>query len=191
MPPTQAPTSALSREQAPLSRPPNAFNAWAAFLLGLPSAAGKADQLRNPNSVWWQQYALYARDHLQIGRRTTLTYGLRWERFPIPRKDHSGINRFDPATGQVITGGLSGVPFDGGASVGAGLFLPRAGIAFRLNDKTVFRGGYGQSSDPRPFQDVRNAYPIVNIWQMPAISFNGLTGTSGFIPVTTLRRGSY
>jgi hypothetical protein len=167
----------------------NAFNSWAAFLLGLPSAAGKADQLRNPNSVWWQQYGLYARDHWQIGRRTTLTYGLRWERFPIPRKDHSGINRFDPATGQVITGGLGGLPFDGGASVGAGLFLPRVGLAFRLDDKTVLRGGYGQSSDPRPFQDVRNAYPIVSILTMPAISFNGLSGTSGFIPVTTLRQG--
>jgi len=167
----------------------NAFNAWAAFLLGLPSAAGKADQLRNPNSVWWQQYALYARDHWQIGRSVTLTYGLRWERFPIPRKDHTGINRFDPATGQVITGGLGGIPFDGGASVGAGLFLPRIGLAYRYNDKTVIRGGYGQSSDPRPFQDVRNAYPIVNIWQMPAISFSGLSGTSGFIPVTTLRQG--
>src|ERR1051325_3316222 len=167
----------------------NAFNAWAAFLLGLPSAAGKADQLRNPNSVWWQQYGLYARDHWQIGRSITLTYGLRWERFPIPRKDHTGINRFDPATGQVVTGGLSGIPLDGGASVGSGLFLPRIGIAYRYNDKTVFRGGYGQSSDPRPFQDVRNAFPIVNIWQMPAISFNGLSGTSGFIPVTTLRQG--
>ena len=167
----------------------NAFNAWAQFLLGLPSGAGKADQLRNPNSVWWQQYGLYARDHWQIGRSITFTYGLRWERYPIPRKDHSGINRFDPDTGQVVTGGLGGLPFDGGASVGAGLFLPRIGIAYRYNDKTVFRGGYGQSADPRPFQDVRNAYPIVNIWQMPAISFNGLSGTSGFIPVTTLRQG--
>ena len=167
----------------------NAFNAWAAFLLGLPSGAGKADQLRNPNSVWWEQYALYARDHWQIGRKVTLTYGLRWELFPIPRKDHSGINRFDPATGKVVTGGLSGVPFDGGASSGAGLFLPRIGLAYRYNDKTVFRGGYGQSADPRPFQDVRNAYPIVNIWSMPARTFNGLSGTSGFIPVTTLRNG--
>ena len=167
----------------------NTFNSWAAFLLGLPSGAGKADQLRNPNSVWWQQYGLYARDHWQIGRNLTLIYGLRWERFPIPRKDHSGINRFDPATGQVVTGGLGGTPFNGGATVGAGLFLPRIGIAYRFNDKTVFRGGYGQSSDPRPFQDVRNAFPIVNIWQMPAVSFNGLSGTSGFIPVTTLRQG--
>src|SRR4030095_15769785 len=167
----------------------NAFNAWAAFLLGLPSGAGKADQLRNPNSVWWQQYGLYDRDHCQMRRNVPLISGLRWERFPIPRKDHTGINRFDPETGQVVAGGLSGVPFDGGASVGAGLFLPRFGISYRYNDKTVLRGGYGQSSDPRPFQDVRNAYPIVNIWQMPAISFNGLSGTSGFIPVTTLRQG--
>jgi hypothetical protein len=145
------------------------------------------DQLRNPNSVWWRQYALYARDHWQIGRRVTLTYGLRWELFGVPRKDHTGINRFDPDTGKVVTGGLTGVPFDSGVSLGTGQFLPRVGIAFRLNDKTVIRGGYGQSADPRPFQDVRNAYPIANIWSMPAITFNG--SNNSFIPVTTLRQG--
>ena len=145
------------------------------------------DQLRNPNSVWWQQYALYARDHWQIGRRVTLTYGLRWERFQVPRKDNTGINRFDPDTGQVFTGGLDGVPFNSGARSGPGQFLPRVGIAFRLNDKTVLRGGYGQSADPRPFQEVRNAYPIANIWSMPAIRFNGVD--NAFIPVTTLRQG--
>jgi hypothetical protein len=163
------------------------FHSWADFLLGMPTAAGKVDQLRNPNSVWWKQYALYARDHWQIGRRMTLTYGLRWERFPVPRKDTTGINRFDPDTGQVCTGGLSGVPFNSGAESGSGLFLPRVGIAFRLNDKTVIRGGYGQSADPRPFQDVRNAYPIANIWSMPVIIFNGTN--NAFIPVTTLRKG--
>jgi hypothetical protein len=105
---------------------------------------------------------------------------------PVPRKDHTGINRFDPDTGKVVTGGLTGVPFDTGAE-GANLFLPRIGLAYRLNDKTVLRGGYGQSADPRPFQDVRNAFPIANIWSMPAISFNG--ATNSFIPVTTLRQG--
>src|SRR5262249_46078743 len=54
-------------------------------------------------------------------------------------------------------------------------------------DKTVLRGGYGQSADPRPFQDVRNAYPVTNIWSMPAKTFNG--ATNSFIPVTTLRQG--
>jgi hypothetical protein len=163
------------------------FHSWADFLLGLPAQAGKVDQLRNPNSVWWKQYAIYARDHWQITRRLTLTYGLRWERFPVPRKDHTGINRFDPDTGLIYTGGLSGVPFDSGARSGPGQFLPRVGVAFRLNDKTVLRGGYGQSADPRPFQDVRNAFPIANIWSMPAIKFNGTDNS--FIPVTTLRLG--
>jgi hypothetical protein len=163
------------------------FHSWADFLLGLPSQAGKVDQLRNPNSVWWQQYALYARDHWQITRNITLTYGLRWERFPVPRKDHTGVNRFDPSTGLIYTGGLDGVPFNSGARSGSGLFLPRVGIAYRLNDKTVLRGGYGQSADPRPFQEIRNAYPIANIWSMPAIKFNGVDNS--FIPVTTLRQG--
>src|SRR5262249_25088740 len=54
------------------------FHSWADFLLGMPLRAGKVDQLRNPNSVWWKQYALYARDRWQIGRRVTLTYGVRW-----------------------------------------------------------------------------------------------------------------
>jgi hypothetical protein len=163
------------------------FHSWADFLLGLPSQAGKVDQLRNPNSVWWKQYALYARDHWQIGRRITLTYGLRWELFGVPRKDNTGINRFDPDTGTIFTGGQGDVPFDSGARSGPGQFLPRVGIAFRLNNKTVLRGGYGQSADPRPFQDVRNAFPIANIWSMLAIKFNGVD--NAFIPVTTLRQG--
>jgi hypothetical protein len=163
------------------------FHSWADFLLGLPAQAGKVDQLRNPNSVWWKQYSLYTRDHWQIGRNITLTYGLRWELFGVPRKDHTGINLFDPDTGKIFTGGLSGVPFDSGASSGAGQFLPRVGIAYRWNDKTVLRGGYGQSADPRPFQDVRNAFPIANIWSMQAIRFNGVDNS--FIPVTTLRQG--
>jgi hypothetical protein len=163
------------------------FNSWADFLLGLPNAAGKVDQLRNPNSLRMKSYALYARDHWQINSKLTLSYGLRWERYPFPKKDNTGINRFDPATGLVYTGGLTGVPEDTGASSGPGMFLPRVGVAYRVSDKTVFRAGFGLSEDPRPFIDFRNAYPVVNAWAMPAIVFNG--STNAFIPVTTLRQG--
>jgi hypothetical protein len=159
------------------------FNSWADFLLGLPAAAGKVDQLRNPNAVYMQAYALYARDHWQATRNLTLNYGLRWERYPFPDKDNTGINRFDPASGLVLTGGLSGVPRDTGASSGPGQFLPRFGIAYRYKDKTVVRAGYGQSADPRPFIDFRNAFPVVNAWAMPQINNNP------FIPVTNLRQG--
>ncbi|MEP6902251.1 MAG: TonB-dependent receptor [Actinomycetota bacterium] len=165
----------------------NAFNSWASFLLGLPSSAGKVDQLRNPNAVYMQSYALYARDHWQVTRNLTLTYGIRWELYPFPDKDNTGINRFDPDTGLIYTGGLSGIPRNTGAKSGFGKFLPRIGVAYRWGDKTVLRGGYGQSLDPRPFIDFRNAYPVVNAWAMPGITFNGVT--NAFIPVTTLRIG--
>lgn len=165
------------------------FNSWADFLLGLPNTAGKVDQLRNPNALRMNSYGLYARDHWQISRQLTLTYGLRWERYPFPDKDNTGINRFDPATGNVITGGLDAVPRDTGADSGPGHFLPRVGVAYRIGSegKMVVRAGYGQSTDPRPFIDFRNAFPIVNAWAMPAIIFNG--ATNAFIPVTTLRQG--
>ncbi len=165
----------------------NRFNSWADFLLGLPSGAGKVDQLRNPNALRMKSYALYVRDHWQINQKLTLTYGLRWERYPFPTKDNTGINRFDPSTGLVFTGGLTGVPEDTGAESGPGQFLPRIGVAYRWNDKTVIRGGYGQSADPRPFIDFRNAYPVVVLFAMPTPSFNG--ATNSFLPVTTLRQG--
>lgn len=167
--------------------PANAFNAWAAFLLGLPNAAGKVDQLRNPNAVYQQTWAVYGRDHWQATSNLTLTYGARWEWFPFPTKDNSGINRFDPDTGLIYTGGQGGVPKNSGAKSGPGRILPRVGIAYKLGDKTVIRGGYGQSSDPRSFIDFRNAYPVVNAWAMPAIQFNGVT--NAFIPVTNFRQG--
>jgi carboxypeptidase family protein/TonB-dependent receptor-like protein len=172
----------------------NSLNSWADFLLGLPTnGAGKVDQLRNPNAVYMQAYALYARDQWQVTRSLTINYGLRWERYPFPDKDNTGINRFDPLTGLVLTGGLGDVPRDTGASSGPGQFLPRIGIAYRIKEKTVIRAGYGQSADPRPFIDFRNAYPVINLFAMPAIKFDLGDGRgpvdNAFIPVTTLRQG--
>ena len=168
----------------------NQFNSWADFLLGLPTRAGKVDQLRNPNSLRMKSYALYARDQWQATRNLTLSYGLRWERYPFPTKDTTGINRFDPTTGNVLTGCLSGIPCDTGAASGAGEFLPRLGVAYRMGregSSTVLRAGFGMSSDTRPFIDFRNAFPVVNVWDMPTVFFNGAANT--FIPVTTLRQG--
>jgi len=165
----------------------NNFNAWASFLLGLPSAAGKVDQLRNPNAVYFTNYGVYARDHWQATRNLTINFGLRWERYLRPDKDTTGINWFNPVDGNIYTGGLDGVPETSYMTSGTGWFLPRIGMAYRWGDKTVIRGGYGGSVDPRPFIDFRNAYPIVNVWSMPAIRFNGVD--NGFIPVTNFNTG--
>jgi Carboxypeptidase regulatory-like domain/TonB dependent receptor len=163
------------------------FNSWADFLLGLPNNAGKVVQLVNPNSVYMQTHALYARDQWRVSRRLTLSYGLRWERYLWPTRDNYGVSRFDPSDGNVYIGGLGGVPMDTGADVGPGQFLPRAGAAYQLTERTVVRAGYGMSSDPKPFIDFRNAYPTNFVWNHPAATFNG--ATNAFLPVTTLRQG--
>jgi hypothetical protein len=165
----------------------NAFNAWASFLLGLPTQAGKVDQLRTPNAVYFTTYAIYARDKWQATRDLTINYGVRWERYLWPNKDTTGINRFEPSDGNVYTGGLSGVPRSAYMHSGNGWMLPRIGVAYRWGDKMVIRGGYGQSTDPRPFIDFRNAFPIVNAWAMPSGRFNG--ADNGFVPVTTFTVG--
>src|SRR4029078_2856414 len=75
------------------------FNSWADFLLGLPSGAGKVEQLRNPNSIYMQSYALFAPDQWQAPRKLTLNYGVRFEQYLWPTRDVGGVSRFDPADG--------------------------------------------------------------------------------------------
>lgn len=166
----------------------NSFNSWASFLLGLPTNAGKVVQLRNPNALRMQTYAIYGRDQWQVNRDLTITYGLRWELYPFPSRDNGiGVSRFDPTDGNVYTGGFDGVPVNTNAKIGIGQFLPRIGVAYRLGNKTVIRGGYGQTADPKPYIDFRNAYPVNFAWAQPAGTFNGVN--NGFVPVTTFRIG--
>jgi Carboxypeptidase regulatory-like domain/TonB dependent receptor len=162
--------------------PADRFNGWADFLLGEAATAGKVVQFLNPDSLRMHAYALYAQDQWQFSRALTFNYGLRWEWYPFPRRDHGGVSRFDPATGNVYVGGHQGIPDDTGASSGPGEFLPRLGVAYRLSRKTVIRAAYGLSADPRPFIDFRNSYPIVSAWQVTP-------SDNPFIAATTLRLG--
>jgi hypothetical protein len=79
------------------------------------------------------------------------------------------------------------VPLNTNVDLGPGEFLPRISAAYRLNERTVVRAGYGQSADPNPYIEFRNAYPINFAWAHPQQTFNG--ATNPFIPVTTLRLG--
>jgi hypothetical protein len=162
---------------------PDRYNSWADFLLGDASGAGKAVQFVNPDSVYMHAYSLYAQDQWQVSRKLTVNFGLRWEWYPFPTRDHGGVSRFDPADGNIYIGGHGNVPVDTGATSGPGEFLPRFGIAYRLTEKTVIRSGFGLSADPKPFIDFRNSYPIISNSSVPNPNNNP------YLAATTLRIG--
>ena len=160
-------------------------NSWAQFLLGFPSETGKVTQYTNPIALRFANWAAYARDQWQVSPKLTVDYGLRWEYWPIYSHDHFGAVRFDPTTFNILVGGEGGTPWNTGADANKLNFAPRIGVAYRLNEKTVIRSGYGISVDPDNMRNQRNQYPaIVNqVYQPPAayqfISYAGVPNSDG------------
>ncbi|SFS01250.1 Carboxypeptidase regulatory-like domain-containing protein [Granulicella pectinivorans] len=139
----------------------NSYNSFADFLLGLPQAMGKDTQFLNPGTLRESVWAFYARDQWQMTNSLTLTYGIRYEVYPFATRDHFGGNAYDPLTGNVYLGGLGGVSKTAGINAGKGNFAPRIGLAYRLGEKTVIRGGYGMTVNPDSFRNMLVAYPAV------------------------------
>jgi hypothetical protein len=143
------------------------YNALADFLLGLPNngtglAVAKAVQLTNPNSLRWTQLAGYAQDQWIATSKLTVNYGVRYEYYPAPYRDHTGVYRLDPTlpqSGNVVIGGVGGNPENAGFNMGYGSFVPRLGLAYRVNEKTVIRTGAGFTTDPDSLRFLRDSYP--------------------------------
>ena len=160
-------------------------NSWAQFLLGFPSETGKVTQVNNPNSLRFSTWSLYVRDLYQVTKKLTIDYGLRWEYYPIYSHDFYGATRFDPATDNIYVGGENGVSGSAGATASKKGFAPRLGVAYRVDEKTVVRAGYGITIDPDNMRNQRNQYPaIVNQVYQPLntyqfISYAGVPNSDG------------
>jgi hypothetical protein len=59
----------------------------------------------------------------------------------------------------VIIGGRGGNPDSAGITNGWGMIVPRFGVSYRVNDKTVVRSGFGITVDPDNLRNALNAYP--------------------------------
>jgi hypothetical protein len=172
------------------------LNSYADFLLGLPDEVGKATQVLSVNALRWSNWAWYARDQFQVTPRLTVSYGVRWEYYPMGYSDIGGLRVLDTSTMNVLVGGdNSGIPINDGVNTGHGLFLPRVGIAYRPMEKTVIRAGYGISADSNNWRFLRNAYPADIISQFtglngfPAAPAASLTGLNAVGPYAGLPIG--
>jgi len=156
----------------------NKANSLAQFLLGLSDRSGKVVQNDVPNALRWHTWSAYVRDNWQATPNLTLNFGVRWEYYPFPRTDHAGVKLFNPATGNVLIGGVGSTPLDDGVDVGHGQFAPRFGLAYRWKSKTVIRAGYGMTTDSNNWRFFRNNWPL--------ISNADLSGASAFVPASSL-----
>ena len=91
-----------------------------------------------------------------MSQKLTLDVGVRWDRFTATTFDDGLMFNWDPQSGNVIVpaAGLEKVSpyYPKTITVSAGQvvadpdarnFAPRIGVAYRLDEKTVIRGGYG------------------------------------------------
>ena len=138
------------------------YNGYATFLLGEASRMRKSLQwIINSGREW--QFAGYVTDRWQVTPKFTVNIGVRYEYFPImTRARGKGLEVYDPNTNTMRIGGYGSVPKDTGVTASKKQFSPRLGLAYRVNDKTVIRTGYGLNYDPMPFsRPLRGQYPYV------------------------------
>jgi len=139
---------------------PNLWNQYAGFLLGLDTGYGKSIQYEIMSGRE-NQYGTFVSDRWNVSQKLTLNLGLRYEYYPVMTRENRGIEVLDLSTFNVLLGGVGNVPKDNGIKVSKTLFAPRLGAAYRINDKTVFRAGYGQTFDPIPWsRPLRGFYPL-------------------------------
>ena len=143
------------------------YNSLADFLLGLPNngsgqAIGDPSQVFNPNALRWSEDGVYAEDTWTVTPKLTLTYGMRYEVYPAPYHDRTGAAVLLPQLPQsanVEVGGINGNPRSAGIGAGWGQIVPRTGVAYSLNSKTVLRTGFGITTDPDSMRYLRDSFP--------------------------------
>ncbi len=128
-------------------------NEIATFLLGYPSS-GSIDRNISPANRF-HYYSGYIQDDWKVTQRLTLNLGFRWDyEAPVAERYNRMINDFAldkpaaiSAPGLTLTRGLVYAGTGGNARQAFNRdlnnFAPRLGVAFKILDKLVFRGGYG------------------------------------------------
>jgi hypothetical protein len=137
-----------------------AFNdgfAFASFLLG--DMVGTNQTVNSDTRFATMDWAVYLQDSWKVTRKLTLDYGLRWD-YDTPDKEQYGRAANLNATGPNLNAGGEPGNYQYAATCGCQFYKsayplalgPRLGVAYQIDPKTVFRGGWGVN-----YQFVSNA----------------------------------
>ncbi len=141
--------------------PGSTGNPFASFLLGyVSSSSSQTVQIAPPTlqTIYYQGY--YVQDTWQASNKLTLTLGLRYEIPGVYVARHGYADTFNPTEINPIVG-VPGAfdlvntpqhPASGVRNEHFNNFSPRIGVAYRLNDLTVVRSGWGKFVIPSDLQ---------------------------------------
>jgi hypothetical protein len=130
-------------------------NAFASFLLGAPSS-GNVDVNPTPHYQWFFM-APWIQDDWRVSNNLTVNLGFRWDINGSVTEENNMLNyAFDPTivnpvsalVGQQVMGGIRFAGVDGAPNrpwkLDKDNWQGRVGMAYSINEKTVFRAGYGK-----------------------------------------------
>jgi hypothetical protein len=123
------------------------------FILGIPQTfTTPGPEVRGHVAEWRDGF--FVQDKWQVTRKLTLNYGLRYELPTVPYTINGVATELNPNQ-TALVGGTPGYRF---ISPNHNDWAPRAGFAYRITEKTVFRGGAGIYYNPNQ----TNSYTFLN-----------------------------
>ncbi len=150
-------------------------NSVASFLLDRPNSVGR-DVPINAKAFRGNELFTYAEDRWQVSRKLTLNLGLRWEFYPPFTPRTAGrFSNYDPSTNNLVLAGIGSNPSDLGRETRYKDFAPRVGIAYRLTETTVVRGGFAISYFPYPDNDYAFDFPVLQNNAFPSLNGSSFT----------------
>jgi hypothetical protein len=143
------------------------------FILGTPSSFTTPGPEVHGHVAEWRD-GFFVLDKWQVTRKLTLNYGLRYELPTVAYTVNGNATELNP-TQTMLVGGTKGFHF---TNPNHNDWAPRLGFAYRINDKTVFRGGAGIYYNPNQ----TNSYTFLNS-NPPFATILNCTWSLGLTPV--------
>ncbi len=120
-------------------------NAFASFLLGAPDQTSRTYMPITPTNRQTQWFFFF-QDTWQVTRKLTLDLGVRYELYTTVKPRYAGgASNYDPSTNTLLVCGVGDVSLGCNVKPDRNNWAPRIGIAYRLDDKSVIRTGFGIS----------------------------------------------
>lgn len=117
-------------------------HAYGDFLLGYPNRAELTNVFVVTQQLWSSSF--YLQDDWKPSDKLTLNLGLRYDFMPPATEKDNRMANFDPAgSGRLVFAKDGSLADRALVNPDKNNFAPRVGAIYRINDKTLLRGGYG------------------------------------------------